>query len=283
MKNCQIKNAFTDRTQSFNNWAAIVKQQPMISAEEEADLAQRIRKGDEKAVDKLVCANLRFAISIANQYKNCGVELVDLIEEANIGLIRAAKNFDETRGFKFISYAIFYIRSSIMDAIAKHGGGIRKSGGYTHNIGKINRAIATFEQMYERMPSAEEIAEMTDLSVMNVETYMGENYRVKSTEDTRSEDGSCTVYDLVPDEDAKADCGIERESLAGAIQSSLGCLTSHEQKVVCKFFGIGCEPMSYKEIGAELGLNHESIRQIRNKALGKLRKCATMQALRECA
>jgi RNA polymerase primary sigma factor len=244
----------------------------MISVEEEVELAQRIRKGDKKALERLTRANLRFVVSVAKQYQNQGLSLADLINEGNLGLMKAAEKYDETRGFKFISYAVWWIRQSILQAIAEQSRIVRLPLNQIGSVTKINRELNRFEQEHERRPSIEEIAERTDLPQDKIDNAMSSNTHQVSVDAPFADDEDSSLLDvLVNDNSPMADRQLVLDSLKSEIDQALKVLSERERQVVEAFFGINQPDMTLEEIGSRFGLTRERVRQIKEKAIRKLR------------
>jgi len=249
-----------------------IGKEELISVEEEVELAQRIRKGDRKALERLTRANLRFVVSVAKQYQNQGLSLPDLINEGNVGLIKAAEKFDETRGFKFISYAVWWIRQSILQAIAEQSRIVRLPLNQVGSVNKINRAANKFEQENERRPSPEELSENTDLPLDKIDEAMSANTRHVSVDAPLGNDEDGSLLDVLINTDAlSADRHLVDESLRAEITRALGILNERERNIVKAFFGIDGPEMTLDEIGSKFGLTRERVRQIKEKALGRLR------------
>ena len=234
--------------------------------DEEVELAQRIRKGDQAALEKLTKANLRFVVSVAKQYQNQGLSLPDLINEGNLGLIKAAEKFDETRGFKFISYAVWWIRQSILQALAEQSRIVRLPLNQVGSLNKINKALSKFEQDNERMPSPDELAEILDIP----RDKIADTLRVSGRHVSVGEDNSLLDV-LVNNDSPNADRGLVNESLNKEIERALSTLTERERDIVKDFFGIGTQEMTLEEIGEKFGLTRERVRQIKEKAIRRLR------------
>lgn len=249
-----------------------IGKEELISTEEEVELAQRIRKGDHKALERLTKANLRFVVSVAKQYQNQGLSLPDLINEGNMGLIKAAEKFDETRGFKFISYAVWWIRQSILQAIAEQSNMVRVPLNQAGLLNKTNKAQSRFEQLHERRASAEELAEELDLPIEKVVETMKYNSRSISVDAPFAEGEDNSLLDVLPNTDSPmADSTMNQESLSKEIDRVLEQLTPRERDIIKMFFGIGCQEMTLEEIGAKFNLTRERVRQIKEKAIHRLR------------
>ena len=255
----------------------------LITPEEEVKLAIRIKQGDQKALDKLTKANLRFVVSVAKQYQNQGLTLPDLINEGNLGLIKAAQRFDETRGFKFISYAVWWIRQSVLQALAEQSRIVRLPLNKVGLTNRIQKAYSQLEQEFEREPSAEELAEVLELDVEEVSSTMGIGGRHVSVDTPLSEGEDSTLLDVLENPNAeRAESNIEhKESLNIEIDRSLKTLTERQKEVICFFFGIGVDhPMSLEDIGDRFNLTRERVRQIKDKAITKLRSNSGAKSLR---
>jgi len=285
MRQLKITKQVTNReTISLDKYLQDISKENMIDAEEEARLAQLIRVGDEDALEKLTKANLRFVVSVAKQYQNKGLTLSDLINEGNIGLIKAAARFDETRGFKFISYAVWWIRQSIMQAIAEHARIIRLPLNKIGNITKVNRTFSELEQFHEREPSVNEIAEALDIPTKEVRDSLKISGRHVSVDAPVSNDeGSSTLLDLMSDidSDLTPDRHLMNESLRNEIERSFSTLSYREARVLRLYFGINCKsPHSLEEIGEQFELTRERVRQIKEKALRRLKHTSRSKLLK---
>lgn len=243
----------------------------MITSEEETELAMRIKQGDEDAFRRLVEANLRFVVSVAKQYQSSGLNLSDLINEGNLGLMKAARRFDPTRGFKFISYAVWWIRQQILQAISEQGRMVRLPLNQAGLINRINKAKSQFVQQNEREPSDDELAEFLDITPDKVGEVMSRSSRHMSFDVPFGEDEDGTLLDVVPDESSEqADSGLQRESLRSDIQRVMMVLSAREREIVSLAFGLGCQEMTLEEIGEKLDLTRERVRQLKEKAIRKL-------------
>jgi RNA polymerase primary sigma factor len=253
----------------------------MISAEEEVELAQRIKHGDQKALERLTKANLRFVVSVAKQYQNQGLTLPDLINEGNLGLLKAAERFDETRGFKFISYAVWWIRQSILQAISEQSRIVRLPLNQVGSLNKINREISKFEQENERRPSLLEIADKIDLPEEKIDEAMSANGHHVSVDAPFSEGEDSSLLDvLVNDEIPTTDNSLVNESLQSEIQAALSVLNDRERKVIEASYGINQPELTLEEIGEKFGLSRERVRQIKEKAIRKLRSSTKNKILK---
>ena len=275
MRQLKITKSITNReSQSLEKYLQEIGKVELISPEEEVRLARRIKLGDQFALDKLTKANLRFVVSVAKQYQNQGLSLPDLINEGNLGLIKAAQRFDETRGFKFISYAVWWIRQSILQALAEQSRIVRLPLNKVGLTNKIQKAFSQLEQEFEREPSPEELAELLELDTEEVSATLGIGARHISMDTPLSEGEDNTLVDVMENPNAeRANANIEHtESLKQEIDRSLRTLTERQKEVICYFFGIGQDhPMSLEDIGERFNLTRERVRQIKDKAITKLR------------
>ncbi len=284
MRQLKITKSITNReSQSLEKYLQEIGKVDLITPEEEVQLAIRIKQGDQRALEKLTKANLRFVVSVAKQYQNQGLSLSDLINEGNLGLIKAAQRFDETRGFKFISYAVWWIRQSILQALAEQSRIVRLPLNKVGLSNKISKAYSQLEQEYEREPSTEELAELLDIGTEEVETTLGVAARHVSVDApfVDSEDNSLLDVLENPNADA-ADADLEHhDSLRCEIERSLSTLTDRQRDVIKLYFGIGVEhPMSLEDIGEKFSLTRERVRQIKDKAITKLRTATRCQLLK---
>ena len=284
MRQLKITKSITNReSQSLEKYLQEIGKVELISPEEEVKLAIRIKQGDQKALDKLTKANLRFVVSVAKQYQNQGLSLPDLINEGNLGLIKAAQRFDETRGFKFISYAVWWIRQSILQSLAEQSRIVRLPLNKVGLTNRIQKAYSQLEQEFEREPSAEELAEILELDIEEVTSSMGIAARHVSVDTPLSEGEDNTLIDVMENPNAeRAETNIEHtESLKQEIDRSLKALTERQKEVICFFFGIGVDhPMSLEDIGERYNLTRERVRQIKDKAITKLRSNSRSKMLR---
>jgi RNA polymerase primary sigma factor len=284
MRQLKITKSITNReSQSLEKYLQEIGKVELISPEEEVKLAIRIKQGDQKALDKLTKANLRFVVSVAKQYQNQGLSLPDLINEGNLGLIKAAQRFDETRGFKFISYAVWWIRQSILQALAEQSRIVRLPLNKVGLTNRIQKAYSQLEQQFEREPSAEELAELLELDIEEVSSTMGIAGRHVSMDTPLSDGEENTLIDVLENPNAEmANLNIEhKESLKQEIDRSLRTLTERQKEVICFFFGIGVDhPMSLEDIGDRFNLTRERVRQIKDKAITKLRSNTRSKMLR---
>lgn len=274
MRQLKILQSITNREgDSLERYLQDIGHEEMIGTEEEVELAQKIRKGDNKALDKLTRANLRFVVSVAKQYQGQGLSLTDLINEGNVGLITAAKRFDETRGFKFISYAVWWIRQSILQALAEQSRIVRLPSNQVGTIGKINRFYNQFMQENERKPTIEEISEALDLEPEKVRSAIDSSTRHVSMDAPLQEDEQSCMLDLLCSKDAPSISDqLVYESLANELEACLSGLPERERRIVKMFYGIGEPEKGLDEIGAALKLSRERVRQIKEKAIRMLRE-----------
>ena len=282
MRQLKITKSITNReSASLDKYLQEIGREELVSPEEEVELSQRIRKGDQKALEKLTRANLRFVVSVAKQYQNQGLSLPDLINEGNLGLIKAAEKFDETRGFKFISYAVWWIRQSILQALAEQSRIVRLPLNQVGSLNKINKALSQFEQKNERSPSNEELSEMIDIPQDKISDTLRVSGRHVSVDAPFVEGEDNSLLDVIPNDDSPmADRGLVNESLSTEIERSLQILTTREREIIKSFFGIGCQEMTLEEIGERLDLTRERVRQIKEKAIRKLKKPAASKLLK---
>jgi RNA polymerase primary sigma factor len=275
MRQLKITKSITNReSQSLEKYLQEIGKVDLITPEEEVQLAIRIKQGDQKALEKLTNANLRFVVSVAKQYQNQGLSLSDLINEGNLGLIKAAQRFDETRGFKFISYAVWWIRQSILQALAEQSRIVRLPLNKVGLTNKISKAYSMLEQEYEREPSSEELASLLEIGLEEVETTLGVAARHVSMDAPFIDGEDNTLLDVLENSNAlKADRQIEHsDSLRMEVARSLSTLTDRQRDVLMLYFGIGVEnPVSLEDIGERFGLTRERVRQIKDKAITKLR------------
>ena len=274
MRQLKIIKSFTNReSDSLDKYLQDIGHEELLTLDEEVELAQRIREGDSKALEKLTRANLRFVISVAKQYQNQGLSLPDLINEGNIGLIKAARKFDETRGFKFISYAVWWIRQSILQAIAEQGRPVRLPLNQVSSVNKINKALNKFEQENERRPSVEEIASSTDLPQEKIEEAIKANTKQVSMDAPFKDGEESSLADVLYSEDSPStDAELLKQSLREEMAMALSVLNERERNVITAFYGIGQAEMTMDEIGKKFGLTRERVRQIRERALRRLRQ-----------
>lgn len=273
MRQLKITKSITNReSASLDKYLQEIGREELITVAEEVELAQRIKKGDKAALEKLTKANLRFVVSVAKQYQNQGLSLPDLINEGNLGLIRAAKKFDETRGFKFISYAVWWIRQSILQALAEQSRIVRLPLNQVGSLNKITKELSRFEQENERRPSPEELAERLDISVDKITDTLKVSGRHISVDAPFVEGEDNSLLDVLPNEDSPmADSTLNKESLSIEVDRALHQLYDREREILKMFFGIGCQEMTLEEIGAKFDLTRERVRQIKEKAIRRLK------------
>ena len=273
MRQLKISKSITNReSASLDKYLQEIGHEELLSVDEEVELAQKIKKGDRRALERLTRANLRFVVSVAKQYQNQGLSLPDLINEGNVGLIKAAEKFDETRGFKFISYAVWWIRQSILQAIAEQSRIVRLPLNQVGSVNKINRELNKFEQEHERRPSVDEIADRINLPEDKIEEAMKVNNRHVSMDAPFVDGEDNSLLDVLADNDMPmADKALVQESLRKEIDRAIELLNDREQKVVRAFFGIGSPEMTLEEIGEKYNFTRERVRQIKEKAIRRLR------------
>jgi RNA polymerase primary sigma factor len=283
MRQLRISKSITTReAPSLEKYFSDISKVDMVTAEEEAALAKRIRRGDQSAVERLTKANLRFVVSVAKQYQFQGLSLSDLINEGNMGLIRAAKKFDETKGFRFISYAVWWIRQSIMQALADQSRIVRIPLNKVGLSSKVNKAAQHLEQDFEREPTAEEISEYLDMDIEEVSSTMNFNNRHLSIDSPIGEEGDGTMIDILENENVDAvDGESQKESMMYEIELALNSLPPKQQMVLKSLYGIGMDrPLGMEDIGEEMGLTRERVRQIRDQALITLRRHTNARRLK---
>lgn len=284
MRQLKITNTITNRDGiTIERYFNEVAREDMLTAQQEVELAKRIKQGDQVACDKLVRANLRFVISVAKQYQHTKMPLNDLINEGNIGLIRAAKMFDETKGFKFISYAVWWIRQSIMDALAKNGRLVRIPANKIGDLSQINNAAAVIEQKFEREPTHEELAEYLGVKVEEIKSANDASFRQSSLDAPFENEDAGNLYDVIYDPSAApTDIFLTNDaSLKTELERLLSTLSAREKEVITRFFGIGYDyTQSLEDIGEEMGLTRERIRQIKDSAIRKLRSGSGINLLK---
>ena len=282
MRQLKITSSITNRENaSLDKYLHDIGHEELISVEEEAELARRIKTGDRKALEKLTKSNLRFVVSVAKQYQNQGLSLPDLINEGNLGLIKAAEKFDETRGFKFISYAVWWIRQSILQALAEQSRIVRLPLNQVGSLNKISKAFSKFEQENERRPSPEELADELDIPVDKISDTLKVSGRHISVDAPFVEGEDNSLLDVLVNDDAPiADRSLINESLSKEIDRALATLTERECDIIKMFFGIGCQEMTLEEIGDKFGLTRERVRQIKEKAIRRLRQGSRSKLLK---
>ncbi|MBO6074595.1 MAG: sigma-70 family RNA polymerase sigma factor [Paludibacteraceae bacterium] len=284
MRQLKITKSITNReSQSLDKFLQEIGREDLISVEEEVELAGKIRNGDMAARERLVNANLRFVVSVAKQYQNQGLSLPDLINEGNVGLIKAAEKFDETRGFKFISYAVWWIRQSILQALAEQARIVRLPLNQVGSLNKIQKAYSRFEQEFERRPSAEELAEELEMPIDKIAEVLRMQGRHVSMDAPFVDGEDNSLIDVMENQDSpRADRGLISESLTQEIDRALATLSDREQRIIRKFFGVGTgiQEKTLEEIGVEEGLTRERVRQIKEKALHNLAQNSRSKVLR---
>jgi RNA polymerase primary sigma factor len=283
MRQLKITKQVTNReTASLDKYLQEIGKVELITADEEVSLAQRIKQGDQAALEKLTKANLRFVVSVSKQYQNQGLSLPDLINEGNLGLIKAAQRFDETRGFKFISYAVWWIRQSILQALAEQSRIVRLPLNKIGSINKINKAYAQLEQQFEREPNADEIATLLEISENEVKESLKNSGRHVSMDAPLVQDEDNTMYDVLKsEENTTPDTGLLYESLRKEIERAVSTLTLREADVIRLYFGLnGSHPMTLEEIGEKFDLTRERVRQIKEKAIRRLKHTSRSKILK---
>jgi RNA polymerase primary sigma factor len=282
MRQLKITKSITNReSASLDKYLQEIGKEELITVEEEVELAQRIKKGDRLALEKLTRANLRFVVSVAKQYQNQGLSLPDLINEGNLGLIKAAEKFDETRGFKFISYAVWWIRQSILQALAEQSRIVRLPLNQVGSLNKINKAFSKFEQEHERTPTPEELAEALDLPKEKVSDTLRVSGRHVSVDAPFVDGEDNSLLDVLVNNDSpNADNTLINESLSREVDRALATLTERERDIIKLFFGISTQEMTLEEIGEKFGLTRERVRQIKEKAIRRLRHTSRSKLLK---
>jgi len=282
MRQLKITKSITNReSASLDKYLQEIGKYELISVEEEVELAQRIRRGDQSAIEKLTRANLRFVVSVAKQYQNQGLSLPDLINEGNLGLIKAAEKFDETRGFKFISYAVWWIRQSIMQAINEQSRIVRLPLNQVSSLSKYNKVMSDFEQKHQRKPSPEELSKILDLPQEKVVDTMRVSGKHVSVDAPFVQGEENSLLDVLENTDSQvADGNLMNESLSKEIERAFSTLTERERAILKYSFGIGCQELSLEEIGDQYGLTRERVRQIREKAIRRLRNTSRSNLLK---
>ncbi len=274
MRQLKIGNSITVREPILDTYLQEISKIDMVTIDEEAELARKIKQGDQNAMATLVNANLRFVVSVAKQYQNKGLSLCDLINEGNIGLIKAAKKFDDTYGFKFISYAVWWIRQSILQAVAEQSRLVRLPMNQVGTLNSINKAISAFEQKHERRPSQDELADLLDIAVDKIQYTMNSSGKKVSVDApfAESDDNSNSLLDVLPNDGSPStDAALQQEDLSKEVNHTLAQLTKREQGILRMSFGIGCPQMSLEEIGDYYRLTRERVRQIKERAIRRLR------------
>ena len=283
MRQLKITHSITNRDiKSLDKYLQDICSEELLTPEQEVQLAQRIKQGDQAALERLTKANLRFVVSVAKQYQNQGLSLPDLINEGNVGLIKAAKRFDETRGFKFISYAVWWIRQSILQAIAENSRIVRLPSNQLGALNKLKKEISKLEQQLERPPSEEELAELLDIPEDKIKAIMGISGRHVSIDAPLASDEDVNFVDVLPNEDTPpTDSKLMQESLSQEIERSLSTLTEYEREVITMYFGIGLpHPLSLDEIAMKFNLTRERVRQIKEKGIKRLKSSSKSKHLK---
>ena len=274
MRQLKISKQITNRNAgTLDKYLADIAKEALLTTDEEVELAQRIKQGDQAALDKLVRANLRFVVSVAKQYQNQGLSLQDLINEGNLGLVKAAQRFDETRGFKFISYAVWWIRQSILQAVAEQARIIRLPMNQVGALAKVKKVVALLEQKLERRPTVKEVADELGMNEDKVDQLLSLNSRAVSTDAPLDDEDDANFLDVYVAEDSvQTDSAVELESTSKAIRSSLDMLNEKERTIICMYFGLGTSrEYSLEEIAMKLNISRERTRQIRDRALKRLK------------
>ncbi len=281
MRQLKISKQITNRESiSIDKYLHEIAKVELLTTDEEVSLAKRIKEGDEAALEKLTNANLRFVVSVAKQYQNQGLTLGDLISEGNLGLIKAAKRFDETRGFKFISYAVWWIRQSLLQALAEHSRIVRLPLNRVGALNKISRTFSELEQLYEREPSTEEIAEIMELAPEEITSSM-KLYGRHLSMDAPMNGNELNLLDVLENNDSRPDALLMSDSLTKQVERAISILTQREADVVCLYFGIcGTKSLTLEEIGEKLNLTRERVRQIKESAIKRLRQSAPRDGLK---
>ena len=284
MRQLKITHSITNRDiKSLDKYLQDICSEELLTPEQEVQLAQRIKQGDQEALERLTKANLRFVVSVAKQYQNQGLSLPDLINEGNVGLIKAAKRFDETRGFKFISYAVWWIRQSILQAIAENSRIVRLPSNQLGALNKLKKEISRLEQQLERPPSEEELAEMLDIPEDKIKAILGISGRHVSIDAPLASDEDVNFVDVLPNEDTPpTDDKLMQESLSQEIERSLSTLTPYERDVIKMYYGIGLpHPLSLDEIAMKFNLTRERVRQIKEKGIKRLKSSSKSKHLKQ--
>lgn len=280
MRQIKINQSVTARTMTVDSYLRDISSKPMVSPDEETELAIKIQQGDESAYRRLVEANLRFVVSVAKQYQSSGLDLCDLINEGNLGLMKAARRFDPSRGFKFISFAVWWIRQSILQAISDQGRMVRLPLNQVGIINRINRRKVMFLQENEREPSDAELAELMGITPDKIGEALVNSSRHLSFDTPFDEDGDGTLLDILPDTSLPdTDSGMKNESLKSDLGDVMCILNSREREIVKLAFGLGCQEMTLDEIGGRMNLTRERVRQIREKAIRKMSRPAVRERL----
>lgn len=281
MRQLKITQTITVRNDTLDKYLQEISREPLVNVDEEVELAQRIRQGDRAALERLVKANLRFVVSVAKQYQNQGLSLPDIINEGNLGLIKAAEKFDETRGFKFISYAVWWIRQSILQALAEQSRIVRLPLNQVGSLNKINKAFSKFEQENERRPSPEELSEELDIQPEKIADTLRVSGRHVSMDAPFAEGEENSLLDVIVNTDSpNADRSLISESLSTEVERVLSTLSERERDIIRYFFGIGVQELTLEEIGERFGLTRERVRQIKEKAIRRLKHTSRSKILK---
>lgn len=284
MRQLKISKSITNREQgALDKYLADIAKEPMISPDEEVELAQKIKMGDQIALDRLVRANLRFVVSVAKQYQNQGLSLADLINEGNVGLIKAAQRFDETKGFKFISYAVWWIRQAILQAVAEQSRMVRLPLNQVGFMSRVKKTASYLEQLYQRKPTIKEIADELDMPEEKIDSIMKMSSKEVSMDAPVSSDDDLTFIDtVVPEDNYDADKQVVSETEAAEVKRSLSVLSDKERQVIIYYFGLDSNNRNYtlEEIGSMMDMTRERVRQVKDKALKKLRMRSKKSLLR---
>ena len=285
MRQLKIQKSITNRSsEALDKYLVEIGREPMITVDEEIELAQAIHKGGpagERAKEKLIKANLRFVVSVAKQYQHQGLNLTDLIDEGNIGLVKAAEKFDETRGFKFISYAVWWIRQSILQAIAEQSRIVRLPLNQVGAVSKLNQVSSEFVQKHNRRPSVQELSDLTGIDETKISQSLSADNHHMSIDAPFSDDDDNSMSDMLSSgEDTRTDRQVDYESMSDDLKAVLkSVLKDREIKIVTECFGIGCQGRGFEEIGTEMGLTRERVRQIREKSIEKIRNSGNVRVL----
>ena len=273
MKSLQIKQSITDRSDtSLNSYLKDISKYPLLTAEEEKEIAKKSLSGDKIAKDKLIKANLRFVVSVAKQYQNQGIPLIDLINEGNIGMIKAAAKFDPDKGYKFISYAVWWIRQAILSSLSDKSRTIRLPVNQIHILNKINKITQEYEKKYERVPNNEELSKILNIPANKIDAIINSNNRIVSVNTPFKDEEEGTLIDIIPNTNSpKSDDKLMEESKKKNIELILNSVGDREHDILIMFFGLGCYQMTLEEIGRKFGITSERVRQIKEKAIRSLK------------
>jgi RNA polymerase primary sigma factor len=284
MRALVISKSITQREyQSLGKYFTEIDKIDLISTDQEVTLARKIKEGDQAALEQLTKTNLRFVISVAKQYQNNGLTLGDLISEGNVGLITAAKRYDESRGFRFISYAVWWIRQAILAAIAQHARMVRLPHNQLRMVNLIYKAISVLEQQQCRKPTAEELAHYLEITIDRVCDLLAKSEHLLSLDEPYREGQENCLYDILPTDDPGADCHVQNESVKQEINHSMNVLNKRDRELITMFFGLGSfDPLSLQEIGSRFNISKEHAGRLKEKALRKLRNCSNAPVLKSC-